>query len=85
MKKLHLTLILVLFLAVSAWAKVNVNTATVDELATLPGIGPAKAEAIVKDRKANGRYKKLDDLTRVKGIGEKLVQKLKNEATVADK
>ena len=82
MKKIYLTLILFLFLATSAIAKVNINTATAEELATLPGIGQAKAEAIIKDRAANGKYKNIEDLTRVKGIGDKMVLKLKKEATV---
>ena len=82
MKKLYLTFILFLFLATSAIAKVNLNTATAVELATLPGIGPAKAEAIIKDRATNGNYENIEDLTRVKGIGDKMVLKLKKEATV---
>jgi len=82
MKKLSLLFILLFFLATSAFAQVNLNTATAEELATLPGIGQVKAEAIVKDRKANGNYKKIEDLTRVKGIGEKIVLKLKKEATL---
>jgi competence protein ComEA len=63
-------------------AKVNINTAKVDELATLPGIGPAKAEAIVKYRKDHGKFKKIEDLKEVKGIGDKIIEKIKPEATV---
>jgi competence protein ComEA len=82
MKKWSLTLILLLFMATVAFAKVNINTAKVDELATLPGIGPAKAEAIVKYRKDHGKFKKIEDLKEVKGIGDKLIEKIKPEATV---
>ena len=82
MKKFYLTMILLLFLATSAFAKVNINTANVDELATLTGIGPAKAEAIVQYRKANGKFKKIEDLTGVKGIGDKIVNKIKPEVTI---
>ena len=82
MKKFYLTMILVLFLATSAFAKVNINTADVDELATLPGIGSTKAEAIVQYRKANGQFKKIEDLTEVKGIGDKIVDKIKPEVTI---
>ena len=49
---------------------VNINTATAAELAFLPGIGPSKAEAIVKYRK-NKPFKKIEQIMRVKGIGRK--------------
>ena len=82
MKKFYLTMILVLFLATSAFAKVNINTADVEELATLTGIGPAKAEAIVQYRNDKGQFKKIEDLTGVKGIGDKIVDKIKPEVTI---
>ena len=82
MKKIYLTIILVLFLATSAFAKVNINTADVEELATLPGIGSTKAAAIVQYRKDNGQFKKVGDLTEVKGIGDKIVDKIKPEVTI---
>ena len=55
---------------------VNINLADVDELDTLPGIGPATAQAIVDDRAANGRFASPEDLMRVSGIGEKKFEKL---------
>ena len=81
MKKFYLTLFLLLFLATAAFAKVNINTADAKELATLPGIGQVKAEAIVKYRKDNGKFKNVNDLKGVKGIGDKIIIKLKPEAT----
>ncbi|MGI6656352.1 MAG: ComEA family DNA-binding protein [Desulfobulbus sp.] len=84
MKKLYLALILVLFLFTSAFAKVNINTATADELATLSGIGPVKAEAIVAHRDANGAFKTVDELTKVKGIGDKILEKNKDNITIGD-
>ncbi len=81
MKKFFLCLTLLLFLATAAWAKVNINTATVEELQSIKGIGQVKAEAIVKDRKANGKFKSINDLSRVKGIGEKTIKMIKNEIT----
>lgn len=65
-----------------ALAAVNINTATAEELKTLPGIGPAKAAAIVEYRQANGGFKAVDDLKKVKGIGEGIFNRLKAEATV---
>ena len=74
-----------LFVALSmglAAAAVNINTATVEQLETLPGIGPAKAKAIVDYRKQNGNFKKTEDLKNVKGIGEGIYGKVKGETAV---
>ena len=57
--------------------KVNLNAATESDLTTLPGIGPAKAKAIIEYREQNGRFKSVDDLKNVSGIGEKTFEKLK--------
>jgi competence protein ComEA len=84
MKKLYLTLILILFFATAAFAKVNINTANVDELATLNGIGKAKAEAIVAYRATNGNFTAIEDLAKVKGIGNKIIEKIKPEITVSE-
>jgi competence protein ComEA len=70
-------------LAVPALAAVNINTATQDEFIALhKGIGPAKAQAIIDYRKANGPFKSVDDLKHVKGIGAKRLEKLRSELTV---
>ncbi|MDX1972086.1 MAG: ComEA family DNA-binding protein [Candidatus Sumerlaeia bacterium] len=53
---------------------ININTAGVDELQKLNGIGVKKAEAIVKDRQERGPYRTVDDLQRVTGIGPKTVE-----------
>lgn len=50
-------------------ATLNVNTADVAELETLPGVGPATAAAIVEERRVNGPFVSVDDLDRVPGIG----------------
>ncbi|MGN8157760.1 ComEA family DNA-binding protein [Salinisphaera sp. RV14] len=73
-----------LLYATTALAVVNVNTATVDQLQTLDGIGSVKAQAIVKDRQANGDYDSLGQLSRVNGIGAKTIESLRSEATVND-
>jgi competence protein ComEA len=51
--------------------RVNVNTASWEELALLPGLGPKKAQAIVAHREAFGQFTSADDLAKVPGIGEK--------------
>jgi len=61
--------------------KVNINTATSDELQTLPNIGPKTAQAIIKYRKKH-KFKNVDELLEVKGIGEKTLKKLRPFVTV---
>ena len=68
----------VLLLAGTAFAadKVDINTADAAQLEqVLVGVGPAKAEAIVEHRKANGPFKSADELALVKGIGLKTVER----------
>ena len=54
--------------------KVNINTATVEELRTLKGVGEKKAEAIIEYRKKNGSFQTKEDLMKVRGIGKKLFE-----------
>ncbi|MEI6860525.1 MAG: helix-hairpin-helix domain-containing protein [Shewanella sp.] len=54
---------------------ININTASVEQLVLLEGIGESKAKAIVAYRESNGMFKMIDDLTNVKGVGLKLVEK----------
>ena len=71
--------------APQATTPVNLNTATVAQIATLPGIGDKAAQRIVEYREKNGGFKKVEDLMNVKGIGEKSFLKLKPMITVAAK
>lgn len=63
-------------------ATININTASVDELQNLTGVGPKKAEQIVQFREENGDFGKVEDLTKVSGIGEKTLETLKDQITV---
>jgi competence protein ComEA len=67
----------------TAVAPVNLNTATMDQLATIPGIGVKTAERIIAYREKNGGFKKIEDLMNVSGVGEKSFLKMKPLITVA--
>lgn len=63
-------------------SKISINTAPVEELMKLTGIGKAKAEAIITYRNTNGNFTVLEDLMKVKGIGEKVFAKIKDNITL---
>ncbi len=63
--------------AAPAKAAINLNTATIDQLETLPGIGRRTAERIIEYRTKAGGFKRIEELMNVKGIGEKSFLKLK--------
>lgn len=56
---------------------VNVNTATLEELQLLPGIGESRARAVIELRKQRGGFKRIEDLLEVRGIGESSLEKLR--------
>lgn len=83
MKKLFL--LLFLFTPYAFATPVNINTADAKTISeALSGIGLKKAEAIVKYRTDKGLFKTAEDLTNVKGIGEKIVEKNKNDILLSD-
>jgi competence protein ComEA len=63
--------------ATSTKPAINLNTATIEQLETLPGIGRKTAERIVEHRTKSGAFKRIEELMNVKGIGEKSFLKLK--------
>lgn len=74
-------------LAASAKApagKVNLNTATVEQLTSVPGVGPKLAARIVEQRQKSGSFKSVQEILSVKGIGEKNLVKLQTYLTVGE-
>ena len=63
-------------------APININTASAEELETLPGIGPALAERIIAYRETHGLFENVDDLINVKGIGEAVLSELRDLVSV---
>ena len=64
--------------------KIDINRAEAWLLEALPGIGPARAQAIVDYRNENGPFKRIEDLLQVEGIGEGTFNKIKDYITVSD-
>ena len=64
--------------------KVNINAASVEQLAQLPGVGEKLAARIVEHRQKEGPFKSAQELMNVKGIGEKNFQKLQSYLTVGE-
>jgi competence protein ComEA len=65
-------------------AKVNINTASVEQLTTLPGVGPKLAARIVEYRQKSGSFRSAQELMNVKGVGEKNFAKLEAWLTVGE-
>jgi len=65
-----------------ATERIDINTATVDELIGLPGIGEITAQRIVRFREENGPFQRVEDLMKVKGIGEKSLEKIRPYVSV---
>ncbi|MDI6698430.1 MAG: helix-hairpin-helix domain-containing protein [Candidatus Saccharicenans sp.] len=64
--------------------KININTASAAELQNLPRIGPKVAQRIVDYRTQNGPFKKIEDIMKVRGIGEKVFNQIKDLITVGE-
>jgi competence protein ComEA len=65
--------------------KININTASIEELSQLQKVGPKTAERIVAYRKAHGPFKVVDELKNVKGVGDKILELNKDRITVGKK
>jgi len=89
-RKIILTIIMGMFLVVSgaamvsAMEKVNINTASAEELTVLKNVGPKTAQAIIVYREANKGFKTPEEITQIKGVGEKTFQANKDMIVVKD-
>lgn len=84
-KSLPTALLATLLFSPAYAGPVNVNTADAETLAReLTGVGPALAEAIIRDREENGPFTSPEDLTRVRGIGERIVEMNRANILVED-
>jgi len=81
-KLLALFLALVAYVGI-AFAAVNINSATKEQLESLDGIGPVKAQAIIDYRKKNGPFKSLEDLKKVDGIGDATFDKIRKDVALS--
>jgi competence protein ComEA len=66
----------------SSTEKVRINYATQDEVETLSGIGPSKAEAIIQYRDENGLFTNVEDLLQISGIGEKTLENIRDDIQI---
>ncbi len=62
--------------------KININTASLDELQKLPRVGPQVAQRIIDYRKEHGNFKKIEEIMKVRGIGERTFNQMKDLITV---
>lgn len=76
-------ILVLLFAMASVWAAVNINTASSQQLQSLPHIGAVKAQAIIDYRNAHGPFRSTKDIMRVKGIGKATYEKLQNDISVS--
>ncbi len=81
-KRTVLFIFALLFLVNAALAAVNINNADQAALETLPGIGAAKAAAIVEHRTEKGNFKNKEELMQVKGIGPKMFEKMEKDIEI---
>ena len=66
----------------TAASKINLNSATAEQLTSIPGIGPATAKLIIEHRTKAGKFNRIEELMNIRGIGEKKFQQIKDLLTL---
>ncbi len=64
--------------------RVNINTASTEQLQAIPGVGPATAERIIQFRQGNGTFERVEDLLNIRGIGESTLEKMRPYIKLTD-
>jgi comEA protein len=64
--------------------KININTASVEDLDKIPDVGPARAKLIIDYRSQNGGFKTIEEMKNIKGIGDKTFEKMKDSITIGE-
>lgn len=86
LKTLMVTLALVIIcgLPLNTFAAdtININTATITQLQSIKGVGPKTADKIIKYREQHGQFKKLEELCKIQGIGEKSLKKMADQICI---
>ena len=82
MQKILYICLIILFYVFIVLAKININTATKEELMTLKGIGEVKAEAIIEYREKYGGIRSIEELINIKGIGERTIENIRNDIII---
>ena len=82
MKRVALLFAALLAYAGMAFAAVNINSATKEQLESLNGVGPVKAQAIIDYRTKNGPFKSLEDVKKVNGVGDATFDKMKKDISL---
>ena len=77
-----LTMVIGFTISAGAVVQVNINTASIEELMQLEGVGSAYAQKIIEYREANGPFENPEDITNVKGIGDATYEKNRDRITV---
>lgn len=83
MKKIIAALLISLIFSFSAYAAINLNTASRSQLESIKGIGPSKAQAIIDYRKKHGDFRSITALEKVNGIGPETLKNIRKKVTVS--